>query len=335
MGAVKRSRAETPPKAPELLIWVVARDGIEPPTPAFSGPRSTTELPGLSADFQLQFLRGVRRCRKGWADPRTVRCNDCLSISTPHRTTKPQPAAIEAPRRHKRKPLNVTALAPVIPFPQPSWEILMSVKKPTRREFLVATSTAALAAATPGVSSSTNATMGVSPPAATDQTPFTSTRTPSTRPAAHLQRRQGHPGSDAHRRHRRGLHLHQRLRRAAGLLDSHPARNHGAARGIYLQLARSCLRQFSTSRVLRQSPSSLKVPSRHSRSSTRACRDRGLRRGGFEGFPRFAEMQFPRRISVRRSPIRRSIGSARRVSHRLESIHSPRRQELRHPLRHS
>jgi hypothetical protein len=28
----------------------VARDGIEPPTPAFSGPRSTTELPGLSAD---------------------------------------------------------------------------------------------------------------------------------------------------------------------------------------------------------------------------------------------------------------------------------------------
>ena len=29
----------------------MARDGIEPPTPAFSGPRSTTELPGLSADF--------------------------------------------------------------------------------------------------------------------------------------------------------------------------------------------------------------------------------------------------------------------------------------------
>jgi hypothetical protein len=30
---------------------VVARDGIEPPTPAFSGPRSTTELSGLSANF--------------------------------------------------------------------------------------------------------------------------------------------------------------------------------------------------------------------------------------------------------------------------------------------
>ena len=33
------------------LEGVVARDGIEPPTPAFSGPRSTTELSGLSANF--------------------------------------------------------------------------------------------------------------------------------------------------------------------------------------------------------------------------------------------------------------------------------------------
>ncbi len=30
------------------VMVVVARDGIEPPTPAFSGPRSTTELSGLS-----------------------------------------------------------------------------------------------------------------------------------------------------------------------------------------------------------------------------------------------------------------------------------------------
>jgi hypothetical protein len=28
----------------------VARDGIEPPTPAFSGPRSTTELSGLGIE---------------------------------------------------------------------------------------------------------------------------------------------------------------------------------------------------------------------------------------------------------------------------------------------
>jgi hypothetical protein len=37
--------------ASKLLEIMVARDGIEPPTPAFSGPRSTTELPGLSADL--------------------------------------------------------------------------------------------------------------------------------------------------------------------------------------------------------------------------------------------------------------------------------------------
>ena len=35
---------------PKALQIVVARDGIEPPTPAFSGPRSTTELPGLRTD---------------------------------------------------------------------------------------------------------------------------------------------------------------------------------------------------------------------------------------------------------------------------------------------
>ena len=48
----------------KLLELMVARDGIEPPTPAFSGPRSTTELPGLSADFQLHFLRLIRLCRR-------------------------------------------------------------------------------------------------------------------------------------------------------------------------------------------------------------------------------------------------------------------------------
>ncbi len=51
--AVKGDREPLPEKV--CVIWVVARDGIEPPTPAFSGPRSTTELPGLSEDFELQF----------------------------------------------------------------------------------------------------------------------------------------------------------------------------------------------------------------------------------------------------------------------------------------
>ena len=39
---------------------MVARDGIEPPTPAFSGPRSTTELPGLSADLRCISCAGFR-----------------------------------------------------------------------------------------------------------------------------------------------------------------------------------------------------------------------------------------------------------------------------------
>ena len=38
----------------------MARDGIEPPTPAFSGPRSTTELSGLSANFGCISTRGFR-----------------------------------------------------------------------------------------------------------------------------------------------------------------------------------------------------------------------------------------------------------------------------------
>ncbi len=33
-------------KFQRCVMAMVARDGIEPPTPAFSGPRSTTELPG-------------------------------------------------------------------------------------------------------------------------------------------------------------------------------------------------------------------------------------------------------------------------------------------------
>jgi hypothetical protein len=42
---------------------MVARDGIEPPTPAFSGPRSTTELSGLgnSKDAALASARAAYR----------------------------------------------------------------------------------------------------------------------------------------------------------------------------------------------------------------------------------------------------------------------------------
>ena len=38
---------------------MVARDGIEPPTPAFSGPRSTTELSGLSANYKLKLFARI------------------------------------------------------------------------------------------------------------------------------------------------------------------------------------------------------------------------------------------------------------------------------------
>ena len=59
------------------MFWrrMVARDGIEPPTPAFSGPRSTTELSGLSRD--VQFKNPARivpgEAGKGGRCPRTVR----------------------------------------------------------------------------------------------------------------------------------------------------------------------------------------------------------------------------------------------------------------------
>ena len=43
---------------------MVARDGIEPPTGAFSGPRSTTELSGLGAAMHKLALRAAKfACR--------------------------------------------------------------------------------------------------------------------------------------------------------------------------------------------------------------------------------------------------------------------------------
>ena len=42
------------------LLKMVARDGIEPPTPAFSGPRSTTELPGLGNRREIRWGRQAR-----------------------------------------------------------------------------------------------------------------------------------------------------------------------------------------------------------------------------------------------------------------------------------
>ena len=42
------------------VLWnMVARDGIEPPTPAFSGLRSTPELPGHVSEPAVRRLRGL------------------------------------------------------------------------------------------------------------------------------------------------------------------------------------------------------------------------------------------------------------------------------------
>jgi adenosine deaminase len=60
---------------------MVARDGIEPPTPAFSGPRSTTELPGLSADYVARSCAGVRREPEEVSFPRTVGCNNFMQYN--------------------------------------------------------------------------------------------------------------------------------------------------------------------------------------------------------------------------------------------------------------
>src|ERR1700682_4883578 len=49
---------------------MVARDGIEPPTPAFSGPRSTTELSGLGMYGKAPAI-GYRQERPGVAPTQT------------------------------------------------------------------------------------------------------------------------------------------------------------------------------------------------------------------------------------------------------------------------
>ena len=43
---------------------VVARDGIEPPTPAFSGPRSTTELSGLGISNAISGIAKNHRAHR-------------------------------------------------------------------------------------------------------------------------------------------------------------------------------------------------------------------------------------------------------------------------------
>jgi hypothetical protein len=50
---------EQPERVSKSFGMMVARDGIEPPTPAFSGLRSTTELPGHVSIEPPQAYEGI------------------------------------------------------------------------------------------------------------------------------------------------------------------------------------------------------------------------------------------------------------------------------------
>ena len=89
-------------------LEVVARDGIEPPTPAFSGPRSTTELSGLGILPRERAPRAAKIARRarasqlrlpageGIADPSgdgaIENVEPQYSNHQPHRQTAPPPA---------------------------------------------------------------------------------------------------------------------------------------------------------------------------------------------------------------------------------------------------
>src|SRR5580693_10670470 len=84
--------------ANESVKRVVARDGIEPPTPAFSGPRSTTELSGLSRYEKLhESARSpglpVRRCRVRWDFPLAVRSKQPDPVYQ-SKSKRPNPAVV-------------------------------------------------------------------------------------------------------------------------------------------------------------------------------------------------------------------------------------------------
>jgi hypothetical protein len=86
-------RAECPERGLKLVgnLGVVARDGIEPPTPAFSGPRSTTELSGLRENFKVRFCaRDSGVAGEGVQVPRNTALKTTSdSIATPIPGAKP------------------------------------------------------------------------------------------------------------------------------------------------------------------------------------------------------------------------------------------------------
>ena len=84
---------------------MVARDGIEPPTPAFSGPRSTTELSGLGKPKGAAFAQVVSESAISGEKPGQVsNCAQATSPSITIRLPSANPLAYTVSSRH---PLNV------------------------------------------------------------------------------------------------------------------------------------------------------------------------------------------------------------------------------------
>ena len=61
---------------------VVARDGIEPPTPAFSGPRSTTELSGLGMFLRERNPQAAKIARRARASQLRLPVGEGITASS-------------------------------------------------------------------------------------------------------------------------------------------------------------------------------------------------------------------------------------------------------------
>ena len=158
-------------------------------------------------------------------------------------------------------------------------------------------------------------------------------RTPSARPSAHLQRRQGDAGRNAHGWIGRRVHLHQRIRRscrtspsAPGLKPQHFPRASPPIRPR--RLLPFCYIKGATpvTKVIEGPFPPFKI-------FDQGLQGQGLRRAGSEGFPRFEKCNFRGEFPFAEVRFADSCNSSRRVAGCLESLHSSGRQELRHPLR--
>src|SRR5215469_443212 len=102
---------------------MVARDGIEPPTPAFSGPRSTTELPGLSADLIVAVSCAGSRRNRARGGLVLEQCDATLSVYQFH-----FPRANSAARPGRRSGLVASKFKP---SPYTGWQLCVRSSLPS------------------------------------------------------------------------------------------------------------------------------------------------------------------------------------------------------------